>query len=180
MRAPRAAAFFVAFQCAIVGAAGTSSSIAFAQQSPTVAAKTVAPGILVAGSITPADIAAFKANGVSLIVDLLPDEEASPQARSAPIEAAARQAGIDFVYAPTPSSPLSMKAVELVGKALAVGGRPALLYCRSGARGTRAWALYEASRPGGLDAAAISRAAAAAGYSVEDVRAEIERRIAAR
>lgn len=142
--------------------------------------KPLAPGVFVAGSVVPADIAAFKARGGALVIDLLPDDEASPQARAAEIAAAAQQASVRFVHAPTPSNPLSMAVVEQVGAALAVGDRPALIFCRSGSRATRVWALTEAARAGGMDAAGISSAAASAGYSVADVRSEIERRIAAR
>jgi uncharacterized protein (TIGR01244 family) len=172
----KAATIFFAISTAAFGAV---ASPALAQQSQA-SAKMLAPGVFVSGPISPADISALKQGGVSLVIDLLPDDDASPQARSAQVEAAARQASVAFAYAPTPSSPLAPAAVEQTAKALSTGGRPALLYCRSGSRAARVWALYEASRPGGLDAAAVSRAVAAAGYSVDDIRAQIEQRVSGR
>jgi uncharacterized protein (TIGR01244 family) len=155
-------------------AAGAS---AHAQQA---AAKMLAPGVFVAGAIAPADIAAFRQGGGAFVVDLLPDDEAAPQARSPQMDAAARDAGLGFVYAPTKSSPLSAQAVAEAGKALASGKRPILIYCRSGSRASRVWALVEASRVDGMDIAGILRSTAAAGYSVDDMRGELERRIGAR
>lgn len=142
--------------------------------------RTLAPGIFVAPAISAADVAMLKQGGVALVVDLLPDDEAAPQARSQQMEAAAREAGVDFVYAPTRSQPITPEAVAGVGKALATGKRPVLVYCRSGSRASRTWALAEASRPDGMDSAGILRAVAGAGYSADDLRGELDRRIGAR
>jgi uncharacterized protein (TIGR01244 family) len=178
MNSFKAAMIVVAISTAAIGAA---TMFSLAQQAQTsAAAKMLAPGVFVAGAISPADIAMVKQGGVSLVVDLLPDNEAAMQSRSAQVEAAARQAGVAFAYAPTASSPLSTAAIEQASQALSSGGRPALIYCRSGSRATRVWALYEAARSGGMDAGAIVRAATDAGYSVDDVRAQIEQRVAAR
>jgi len=138
------------------------------------------PGVFVSGSIAPADIAKARQGGVSLVIDLLPDEDAAASARSPQMQAAARDADVAFVYAPTPSSPLSPAAVEQADKALSTARGPVLLYCRSGARAARVWALVEATRPNGMSAAEIGRAAAAAGFSIDDARPELERRVAAR
>ena len=74
----------------------------------------------------------------------------------------------------------SVKAVTALQKALESPARPVLLYCRSGKRAARTWALAEASRPGGLDAAAIKRIVLATGHPVADLDRDIQARIAAR
>ena len=55
---------------------------------------------LVAGQIAPADVAALKAQGVTMIVNNRPDGEDDGQPTSAEIEAAARAAGIDYRHVP--------------------------------------------------------------------------------
>lgn len=142
--------------------------------------KMLAPGVYVAPAMTPGDVKALKQAGATAIVDLLPDDEAAPQARSTDMAAAAGDAGVTFAYAPTRSAALAPEAVEQTAKALASGKRPIVLYCRSGSRASRVWALSEASRPDGMDAAGILRAVASAGYSADDLRGEIDRRIGAR
>ena len=55
---------------------------------------------LVAGQIAPADVAALKAQGVTMIVNNRPDGEDVGQPTSAEIEAAARDAGLDYRHVP--------------------------------------------------------------------------------
>jgi len=94
--------------------------------------------------------------------------------------AAAQKAGLAFSYTPTPHGAVPGVTVDQFARALSESARPTLLYCRSGKRATRVWALSEASRLGGLDADAILRAAAAIGLSAEDVKADIDARIGRR
>ena len=55
---------------------------------------------VVAGQIAPADVAGPKAQGVTMIVNNRPDGEDVGQPTSAEIEAAARDAGLDYRHVP--------------------------------------------------------------------------------
>jgi len=59
-------------------------------------------------------------------------------------------------------------------------GKPVLLYCRSGNRAVRTYALVLASDPGGPQLAEILALARGTGHGVEDLRGALEQRIAAR
>lgn len=142
--------------------------------------KLLAPGIYVAGWLAPDDMAKLKAEGVASVVDLLPDVEAAPGSTSDQVKARAAAVGLSFAFIPTEPGAVPAANVDALSRALAQGGRPVVLYCRSGNRAAHVWALSEASRAGGIEASAIARAAATAGYSVEDIAPEIARRAAAR
>jgi len=137
-------------------------------------------GVWISGQIAPAQVAALKAHGIERIVALRPDGEEPGQPTSAAVEAAARSAGIAFAYSPVPGKDVPQAAVDAVSRALAHPDEPVVIYCRSGHRATRTWALAEASREGGLEADAIESVAASAGQPVEDLREQIAARIATR
>lgn len=137
-------------------------------------------GVWVSGQITPEQVATFKARGIDAIVAVRPDGEAPDQPSSAAIDAAARSAGIAFAYAPVAGKDVPQAAVDAVSRALAHPDRPVVIYCKSGHRATRVWALAEASRENGLEADAIESVAASAGQPVDDLREQIAARIATR
>jgi len=137
-------------------------------------------GVWISGQIAPAQVAALKAHGIERIVALRPDGEEPGQPSSAAVEAAARSAGIAFAYAPVPGKDVPQAAVDAVSRALARGDEPVVIYCKSGHRATRTWALAEASRADGLEADAIESVAASAGQPVDDLREQIAARIATR
>jgi len=58
--------------------------------------------------------------------------------------------------------------------------RDVLLYCRSGKRAARTWALAEARRPGGLSAEQIQASVQGAGQDAADLRDRIDLAINAR
>jgi uncharacterized protein (TIGR01244 family) len=137
-------------------------------------------GIEVSQQIAPEHMAALKEQGIRTVIDLRPDGEAPGQPSSDAMAQAARQAGLQFGYVPVPHGDVPPSAVDALGNLLARSPQPVLLYCRSGSRAVRAWALVEASRPGGLNAEDIAQHARGAGRPVDDLRDQIERRIAAR
>lgn len=137
-------------------------------------------GVWISGQIAPAQVAALKAHGIERIVALRPDGEEPGQPTSAAVEAAARSAGIAFAYAPVPGKDVPQAAVDAVSRALARPDEPVVIYCKSGHRATRTWALAEASRVDGLEADAIQSVAASAGQPVEDLREQIAARVATR
>lgn len=145
-----------------------------------VTAKPLVPGLFIAEQVAPAQLPDLVAKGFKSIVDLRPDGEATDQPSSAAMADAARRAGLAFAYVPVAHGDIPAASVQSLERALAGSDRPVLLYCRSGKRAARTWALAEAARTGGLDAAAIEAAVQSAGQSVDDLKASIDARIAMR
>ena len=121
------------------------------------------PGVFVAGQIHADDMEDAVAQGVSRIVNNRPDHEELGQPTSATIEAAARAAGLDYVYAPARGLP-DASVVATVESALA-DGASVLLFCKSGMRSAAAWALAS-SRSGTLSRQEILTATAGAGFDL--------------
>ncbi|MDR0276194.1 MAG: TIGR01244 family phosphatase [Burkholderiaceae bacterium] len=137
--------------------------------------------IQVSGQILPEHMEALKNQGIRTVIDLRPDGETPDEPSSSALAQAARQAGLQFGYVPVPlSGNVPSAAVDTLGELLARVPQPVLMYCRSGMRATKTWALAEASRPGGLDAAAILQHARDAGRPVDSLSEQIAQRIAAR
>jgi uncharacterized protein (TIGR01244 family) len=122
----------------------------------------------------------LKARGIGTIIDLRPDGEAADQPPSFAVESAARALQIEFAYIPVPHGDIPDSAVATLSKALESSPRPVLLYCRSGRRAARTWALAEASRSGGLDAEGIREAVAQVGQPTDGLDGAITRRITQR
>lgn len=114
------------------------------------------------------DIAQAKALGVTLIVNNRPEGESDDQVPGAEIEAAAREAGIDYLAIPITHSGFSHPQVAALADALGRSEGPVLGYCRSGTRSTLLWALARASM--GDDPEELAAAAAHAGYDLGPVR----------
>jgi uncharacterized protein (TIGR01244 family) len=139
------------------------------------------PGIDVGGQVTAADVAGLKAAGYQTLINMRPDGEGgTEQPLAASIEGAAADAGLNYAYIPTPAANISDQVIDDLSRALANAEGPVLIYCRSGARVARAWALAEASRPGGLDREGIVGAVEQAGYKVDDLLPRIDARLATR
>jgi uncharacterized protein (TIGR01244 family) len=114
------------------------------------------------------------------IIDLRPDGEVEGQPSSAEMAQAARRQAVDFGYVPVPHGEIPEEAVLKLRQALADQKGQVLLYCRSGKRAARTWALAEAGRVGGLQADEIIAAVRGAGQEADDLRPRIEAAIAAR
>jgi uncharacterized protein (TIGR01244 family) len=136
-------------------------------------------GVYVTEQVGPQDLPDL-ADRFAVVVDLRPDGEAQDQASSAEIGDAARALGLAFFYVPVPHEAIPPDAVTRLGDALDETTGDALLYCRSGKRATRTFALVQASDPDGPTADEILGMVRDAGYSAEDLRAEIAARIAKR
>jgi uncharacterized protein (TIGR01244 family) len=100
----------------------------------------VTDSFAVSPQISTADIAAAAADGVTLVINNRPDNEDAGQPPGAMIEAAAKQAGLDYIHIPivgraTPTQVEAMKA------AISASSGKVLAYCRSGTRSITAWAL---------------------------------------
>ncbi|QTD57881.1 TIGR01244 family phosphatase [Parasphingorhabdus cellanae] len=128
--------------------------------------------VSVSPQITLEDIAAAKAEGVTLIVNNRPDGEEPSAPQSADIEAAAKAAGIDYVSIPITHSGFSAPQVDAMIAALAGAKGKTLAYCRSGTRSTLLWSLAQAKK--GVSPDEIARLAGNAGYDITPVRAMVE------
>jgi len=117
-------------------------------------------------------IAEAKAMGIVRIINNRPEGESDDQIAGPEIEAAARDAGIDYVAIPVTHAGFSQAQVDAMDAALAGADGPVLAYCRSGTRSTLLWALARAKA--GDNPATIAAKAAGAGYDVSPVRQLIE------
>ncbi|MEC9066534.1 TIGR01244 family sulfur transferase [Pelagerythrobacter marinus] len=122
--------------------------------------------------ITPDDIAAAREAGVTLVINNRPDGEAEDQPPGARIEAAAREAGMDYRAIPVGGAGFGEPQVEAMAEALESAQGAVLAYCRSGTRSTLLWSLAQARA--GRDPEEIAAAAQAAGYDVAPVRPAID------
>jgi len=117
---------------------------------------------------------------IAVIVDLRPDGEVAGQPSSQDMEAEARQQGLRFRYIPVPHGEIPDAAVGQLKATLDEPHGEVLLYCRSGKRAARTWALAEAARADGLSSVAILAAVQDAGQDAGDLQARIERAVKAR
>lgn len=130
--------------------------------------RTLSESVLASPQIAAGDIAAARAEGVTLIVNNRPEGEADDQTPGPEIEAAARAAGLDYVAIPVGGAGFGEPQVNAMSEALAGARGKVLAYCRSGTRSTLLWSLAQARA--GRDPEEIAAAAAAAGYDVGPVR----------
>jgi uncharacterized protein (TIGR01244 family) len=94
----------------------------------------------VSPQISPDDVAAAAAEGVTLVINNRPDGEAPDQPTGAVIDAAAKRAGLDYVHIPVAGRPTA-EQVEAMKAAIAGASGKVLAYCRSGTRSITIWAL---------------------------------------
>jgi len=128
-----------------------------------------------------AKVKAVSEAGFRTIVNLRVDGETPGQPSYADMQHAAMEAKLAYGFVPLKKSgPIAPVSVEALASTLKRMPKPALLYAESKQRAAHAWALAEASKSGGLDAAAIAKAVKEAGPPEEDFSAEIAARIAAR
>jgi uncharacterized protein (TIGR01244 family) len=132
----------------------------------------VAPDFWVAPQLSPEDFAAAKAMGVRTVINNRPDGEAPGQLRSADAEAAARAAGLDYVFVPVPSGGMQPAHLQAFRQVVDRHEGPFLAYCRSGTRSCHLWAFAAArTQP----ARAVIEAAAEAGYDLSGTAPVLER-----
>jgi len=115
--------------------------------------------------LSPDALPDLAAAGVRRLISNRPDGEEVGQPTSAEMEAAARAAGLDFVWIPVTGLP-GPDAAEAVAVQLA-DGAATVMFCRSGLRSTAAWAMAQRMR--GAEADDLRAAAAAAGYDLSRV-----------
>lgn len=136
--------------------------------------------VYVTEQIKESDLDAIKKYGFTALIDFRPDGEAVDQTPSSKIQLASSTRNIDFYYIPVPHGQIPDDAVNQLQAVLSKKPQSTLLYCRSGNRASRAFALVEASRKDGPDIQSILAMVKSTGHSADDLRQEIERRIANR
>jgi uncharacterized protein (TIGR01244 family) len=134
--------------------------------------RTLDETILVAGQVTPADVAAAAAQGVTFVINNRPDEEQPGQPSGAEIEAAAKAAGLGYAAIPITHAGFSMNQVEAMRAALEAAPGKILAFCRSGTRSTLIWALARATMGDAPDE--LAEKAEAAGYDLTPIRASLD------
>ncbi|MBX3600733.1 MAG: TIGR01244 family phosphatase [Rubrivivax sp.] len=102
----------------------------------------IADDVCVAPQLTPAAMAEAARMGFRSVVNNRPDGEGGPgQPRNADIEAAAQAAGLQYRYLPVDSGFQTPAQAAAMAALLAELPRPLLMFCRSGARSARLYAL---------------------------------------
>jgi uncharacterized protein (TIGR01244 family) len=130
--------------------------------------RSLTPDLLVSPQISLEDVAEAARQGVTLIINNRPEDEAEDQVPGPDIEAAALKAGMAYVAIPITHSGFSEPQVHAMADALEGVDGMVLAYCRSGTRSTLLWALAESSQGGDPDA--LTNIAAKAGYDVNPIR----------
>jgi len=118
------------------------------------------------------DVDEAKQRGFALIVNNRPEGETEDQVPGESIEAAVREAGMDYVAIPVTHAGFSEDQVRSMAGALQQAEGPVLAYCRSGTRSTLLWSLAQASL--GRDPDDLATAAANGGYDLGPVRGLLE------
>ena len=119
------------------------------------------------GQISPADVAALKGQGVTMIINNRPDDEDVGQPAGEEIEAACKTAGIDYRHIPIARG-MGPADIEAMRAAIAeVGDGKMFAFCRSGNRSALAWAV--ARSEDGVARDEIERCVEGAGFNVGPV-----------
>lgn len=149
-------------------------------QSPAPEIKRISDKLYLTSQLRVEDLATVEKLGIKTIVDIRPDGEAPDQTPSYQIKSASNGAGLGFYYIPVPHESIPEGAVVALDHALTPDELPAVLYCRTGRRAVRLFALVQASRVDGPGVDAIMEMVRAAGFSADDLRGEITQRFSHR
>jgi len=96
--------------------------------------------VAVAPQLTPDAMAEAAAAGFRSVINNRPDfEGGADQPTNASIEAAARAAGLEYVWLPVASGFQSEAEIARFGELVAMLPKPILAFCRSGTRSGRLW-----------------------------------------
>jgi uncharacterized protein (TIGR01244 family) len=142
--------------------------------------KQIVPGVFITSQLKPNGVPLLRRRGIRSVIDIRPDGEEPNQPSSSEIESASKAAQIGFYYIPVPHENTPDTAVDALCSALSKTEMPTVLYCRTGRRAVRLFALAEASRINGLDVDAILHMVTKAGFSADDLQDAIATRISKR
>lgn len=131
----------------------------------------LADGLSVSPQIALDDVSAAARQGFRSLMSNRPDGEEPGQPTAAQVEAAAREAGLEFRWVPVTMPTLSQQDAHAFAAALEELPGPTLAFCRTGTRSTVLWALSQA---GARPTDEIVSAGAAAGYDLEGLRPRLD------
>jgi len=140
----------------------------------------ISNGVFITSQLHPDAITSLKRRGIRTVVDIRPDGEDAGQPSSTEIERAAKTKDVSFYYIPVPHENIPDTAVDELSAAMNASRLPTVLYCRTGRRAVRLFALAEATRSDGPSADSISLMVKKAGFSADDLRDAIAKRINSR
>lgn len=110
----------------------------------TLPVQAIAPDVCVAPQLEPSAMAEAARMGFRSVVNNRPDfEHDTAQPTSAAIEAAARAAGLEYRHLPVSGAYQSPEEAAAMARLLAELPRPLLMFCRSGGRSHRLFALAQ-------------------------------------
>lgn len=136
-------------------------------------ARRISDRFSVAPQIGPGDVPQIVGLGFRSIICNRPDGEEAGQPLQGSIEAAARDAGLEFRSIPISGGAVSEADCTAFCAALDEMPGPILAYCRSGTRCTMLWSIAQF---GQMPAQDIVSAAAAAGYDMAGLVAQLQRK----
>ena len=111
---------------------------------PTLPVQAIAADVCVAPQLTPEAMAEAARLGFKSVVNNRPDFEGGPdQPTSATIAAAAQAAGLEYRHLPVAGGYQSPEEAAQMARLLQELPRPLLMFCRSGARSARLFALAQ-------------------------------------
>ena len=142
---------------------------------PETSEKSLTPTLSVAGQIRPEEVAELAARGFRALINNRPDGESPDQPSSDEIEAAAREAGLEYVHQPVVSGQVTDEDVARFHEWLNRQQGPVFAFCRTGTRCTHLWAL---GRAGDTDPEELISTAGQAGYDISGLRDRLEARAA--
>ncbi len=126
--------------------------------------------VYVGGQVMPVDMEDLSARGIRTIINNRPEGEMPGQPGNEALEAAAKAAGIAYVWLPMAGG-LSMELIE--GSIDAYSGLPGpkLAFCASGMRSVALW-CFASVKDNGVDA--VLKTASDAGYNLGHMRGALE------
>ncbi|WP_296743107.1 bifunctional sulfur transferase/dioxygenase Blh [Mesorhizobium sp.] len=95
----------------------------------------------VVGQLQPGDFAELRRLGFRTVINNRPDGEEASQPGTSAEAAAAKAAGLDYVFIPVTSTSMTKDDVRRFGEAIVASDGPVIAHCRSGARAFYMWVL---------------------------------------
>lgn len=131
----------------------------------------ITPTYFVAPQIKAGDVSELAAMGFTRIICNRPDTEVPPSQQHQAIEAAAKAAGLEFVYHPLTHTTMTAANIARQRDLAASAKGSVLAYCASGTRCSVAWALTQAEA---MSSDEILAATSSAGYDLAGLRPTLD------